>query len=435
MTTIYCDPDNTRLSASTDDRVVRLYGPATMGISSVGNPVRRSLKRLDLEISGRAFDFLSIALGVIAADEFVSRADGGDGFGRDLDLTVAIAEPNFWEGLSPDLVRILNFLTGDTWSLKFVGGGHTPPKTNERNRMRQRINISKANMVCLFSGGLDSLIGAVTAIHNPNYEPLLVSRATTGDRTYQQTLLSKLSNPLNFNTNDAPRKALGSSWVKEGTTRSRSLLFIALAVCCASALSNANNVSSTPIWIPENGVIALNAPLTPRRIGASSTRTAHPQYISGVSDLLVKADIKATLENPFIFQTKGEMIQNSPHRNIIDPLVEETVSCGKYKRTNQQCGICVPCLIRRAANNHAGIIEPSNLYRYEDLSLKLGSSGPEADLYAVRYALATLSQKDIPAWVLKTGEIPPAYANRHYDVAWKGLKELKSLLQHWNVPI
>ena len=189
---------------------------------------------------------------------------------------------------------------------------------------------------------------------------------------------------LGPSTNDAPRKASDSSWMKEGTTRSRSLLFIALAVCCASALSNVNNVSSTPIWIPENGVIALNAPLTPRRIGASSTRTAHPQYIAGISDLLMKAGIKARLENPFIFQTKGEMIQNSPHRSIIAPLVKETVSCGKYKRTSQQCGICVPCLIRRAANHHAGIVEPSNLYRYEDLSLKLGSSGPEADLYAVR---------------------------------------------------
>ena len=95
----------------------------------------------------------------------------------------------------------------------------------------------------------------------------------------------------------------------------------------------------------------------------------------------------------------------------------------------------MPCLIRRAANHHAGIVEPSNLYRYEDLSLKLGSSGPEADLYAVRYAIAALSVKDVPAWVLKTGKLPLAYSSRHYDIAWKGLKELESLLQHWNVPI
>lgn len=434
MTTIYCAPESPALLASEAERVVRLYGPASTGISSIGNPVRESLKRLDLEVCQIAFDFLSIALSVIAADEFVSRTDGDDGFGRDLKLTIALADPKLWETHSSDLRSILTFLTGDTWTLNFVSGGHTSPKFKERNRMRIKNNISTANMVCLFSGGLDSLIGAVAALEDKNLKPLLVSRATVGDRKYQQALLSKLSRPLHFSTNDAPRKAPGSSWMKEGTTRSRSLLFLALAACCASALSTSNKVSSTAIWIPENGVIALNAPLTPRRVGASSTRTAHPQYLSAVSDLWAKAGIRATLENPFVFQTKGEMIASSPHRKIIDPLVEKTVSCGKYKRKSKQCGICVPCIIRRAAIHKAGIKEPASLYIHEDLSLKLGSSGPEADLYAIRYALATISKADVPGWVQKSGAIPPKDSSQHYDVAWKGLKELQALLKQWNVP-
>ncbi|MGX9148178.1 hypothetical protein [Mesorhizobium sp. 128a] len=45
-----------------------------------------------------------------------------------------------------------------------------------------------------------------------------------------------------------------------------------------------------------------------------------------------------------------------------------TVSCGKWKRKSQQCGHCVPCLIRRSAFAKAGITDTTN-YQYPDLGL------------------------------------------------------------------
>lgn len=234
--------------------------------------------------------------------------------------------------------------------------------------MRTRIYASRCNLVCLFSGGLDSLIGAVDVIQNPNIKPLLVSRSATGDNSYQKRLLEKLPTTDAFRINDAPRKAKLVPWQKEGTTRSRSLLFIALAACCADAISEFRSISSTKLLIPENGVIAINPPLTHRRIGAASTRTAHPHYLEGIRRCFNAMGIKADIENPFALMTKGEMILNSQHRALLDPLVSKTVSCGKYKRKGRQCGRCLPCLIRRSANHAAGISEPQGTYDADDLS-------------------------------------------------------------------
>ena len=40
--------------------------------------------------------------------------------------------------------------------------------------------------------------------------------------------------------------------------------------------------------VPENGLIALNVPLDPLRLGALSTRTTHPFYIARWNELLAE---------------------------------------------------------------------------------------------------------------------------------------------------
>ena len=67
----------------------------------------------------------------------------------------------------------------------------------------------------------------------------------------------------------------GSEYQKETTLRSRSFLFISMAVLVADSISQ-----EMPVFIPENGTISLNFPLTPSRRSSCSTRTTHPHFLS-----------------------------------------------------------------------------------------------------------------------------------------------------------
>lgn len=59
----------------------------------------------------------------------------------------------------------------------------------------------------------------------------------------------------------------------ENTSRGRSLLFLCAALSVAGILGE-----NVPVYIPENGFIGLNIPLTGGRKGTCSTRTTHPYF-------------------------------------------------------------------------------------------------------------------------------------------------------------
>ena len=328
---------------------------------------------------------------------------------------------------------MLRFLSGDNWILAFRDGGLTPPTNTERRRLRNWQNLGDIDRICLFSGGLDSLVGAIDCLSDAEYRTLFVSRASPGDQMYQKYLLGRLGNPPSFSVNDVPTRpkpTIAASWDKEDTTRSRSILFIALAACLASAVS-ADGSECVDLLIPENGVIALNPPLSPRRRGALSTRTAHPHYLRGLQEIFDAAGIAARLINPYQFMTKGEMITSCAEQTLIRTLAKFSVSCGKWKRKNKQCGKCLPCLIRLAALHSAGISEPDHSYQYYDLQAVIATEKHKADLEAVICAIQSYGPERIGRWVSSSGPLPLESSERqkYYDVAAKGLAELDAFLR------
>ena len=104
------------------------------------------------------------------------------------------------------------------------------------------------------------------------------------------------------------------------------------------------------IYIAENGQLAIHVPITAARLGAYSTRTAHPEVVhllqQTFSSLL---QIPLQIENPFLYRTKAEVIRTlcQSHSHIL----LNTVSCWKASRVTEahHCGFCVPCIIRRIA--------------------------------------------------------------------------------------
>jgi 7-cyano-7-deazaguanine synthase in queuosine biosynthesis len=143
----------------------------------------------------------------------------------------------------------------------------------------------------------------------------------------------------------------------EDTLRGRSFLFFALAALATSAIGN--NVT---IYVPENGLISLNVPLDPLRLGALSTRTTHPYYMARFNELLQGLGIGARLHNPYRHLTKGQMVERCLDQEFLREHAAQTMSCSgpmKYRfhrdesmRKIQHCGHCVPCLIRRASLLH-----------------------------------------------------------------------------------
>jgi hypothetical protein len=90
--------------------------------------------------------------------------------------------------------------------------------------------------------------------------------------------------------------------------RTRSFQFLALGAVAAQAMAEFRNLQSATLFVCENGLIALNPPLTPRRMGSHSTRTAHPYFLDSIRSLLGAAGVPVHIETPYEHMTKGEMV-------------------------------------------------------------------------------------------------------------------------------
>jgi hypothetical protein len=134
------------------------------------------------------------------------------------------------------------------------------------------------------------------------------------------------------------------------------------------------------INVPENGLISLNVPLDPLRVGALSTRTTHPYYMARYNELLRNLGIDAYLNNPYAFMTKGEMARQCRDQTFLRQHAENTMSCSSPQSTrwnpdlNEEqsihCGRCVPCLIRRASL-FAAFGTDGTSYRIPDLRARV----------------------------------------------------------------
>lgn len=330
-----------------------------------------SLVTRGLYASETAVDLVILAAAVTAADTTVSRAEHAqDSWTREIDLYLPVANPDLWRANSPLIKRILDYLTGDLWRLAFrprLGIRRLAPRPVQRS-------ASTYDSVALFSGGLDSFVGAIDLLEQGR-QPLFVSHYRDASTSSQRVCATQLGRHygdlrprhvranVSFDKNDI-------GWGRETTTRGRSFIFFALAALAASATSD-----RTPIIVPENGLISLNVPLDSLRVGSRSTRTTHPFYMARWQELLDNLGIDGVLCNPYRFKTKGEMLAACRNRNFLQTHLDKTISCssiakGRWKGlTLGHCGYCTPCLIRRASIRKAFGNDPTT-YSIEDLDAR-----------------------------------------------------------------
>ena len=318
----------------------------------IGQILRELMKR-HMYPSETAIDLAILAATVTAADTKISRQlDSQDSWTREIDLYLPVSDVGLWSGNAERIERMLRFLTGDLWCVSFRGRLQSLKSLIKRPRHQKSVPF---DTVCLFSGGLDSFVGAIDLLEEGK-DPIFVSHYKGAETSRQNDCASRLSKRygdfsrrhvranVSFNKNDLP--GLNT----ERTTRGRSFIFLALAALVADTLEG-----TTPIYVPENGLISLNVPLDPLRLGAWSTRTTHPYYLARWQELLDELGISSNILNPYRFKTKGEMVSECANTNFIATNYDVTISCssitkGRWmKRPQVHCGYCIPCLIRRAS--------------------------------------------------------------------------------------
>lgn len=407
---------------------VQLYGISGKSrgdISTIGNPILDRVQRLGVQIPNQVIDFLTIALSVTAADTFVRRADAEDGWTRRFNIQLPLCEPARWLPLQKDLEGALHFLSGDMWEFEFQEGGYPPPIPYRQKDRFQLVGLKGLDSVCLFSGGLDSAIGAIDLMEQSR-APLLVSHAYKGDKKHQDKIaLAFKGRYSRFEVNADPHLYTGETDI---TMRTRSLNFLAFAAIGACAVQAVSQQEKVDLFVPENGFISLNAPLTPRRIGTLSTRTTHPHFIESIQSIFEASNIPCRIINPYQFKTKGQMVADCKNKDLLADIVSSTVSCSHWKRSNQQCGVCVPCIIRRAAL-HAGGVNENVEYAFNALADVLSEVDRRDDLVALRIAVTQKAIRKPGPWIADSGPIPVAAYKKLQNVFLDGLNEVEALLK------
>lgn len=351
---------------------------------------------------GVAADLVVVAGICYVVDQLVKRSLFPDNWTRELLVNIPVKNPERWQSVSDALANTLQFLTGDVWAFSFIERHEYIYHHRHRRLKRERLYPAKA--VCLFSGGLDSFVGAVDYLAAHSDPLMLVGHYDLGAnaRLTQTELASQLKreyprrlnlfqarvgrvqdlsiNPGVFSQVQNPVKG-------ESSFRSRSIVFLSLGLYVAQQFDRNGGL---PLLIPENGFIALNPPLTDSRIGSCSTRTAHPYFIQQFESVVNELGIRNPIYNPLLEKTKGEVLTQTENPDLVYRLAKDTISCahptrrqGWYRREANHCGYCVPCLFRRAALHQVGL-DDGNDYGIDVWTGELRlNEGVAADLRAI----------------------------------------------------
>lgn len=421
---LVCAPEDHTFAEDGALNVV-LYGQpeaAEVGRSArggAGQAAKADFLRTRLEAAPAAWDFLSLALSVVTADLAEHRSGSADGWTREFDLTVAVANPALWNRQAAAIETALKFLSTDRWRLTFIGGGLQP--TPPRDPVRP-----DEDCVVLLSGGMDSLIGAIDLVKK-GLKPLAVSNVVRGDGHNQAAFAGAIGGGLRhlaLNHNATPPGA------KEASQRARSLIFLAFGVLAATSLGAYHAGGKVPLYVCENGFISINPPLTGARLGSLSTRTTHPEFLNRICHVLAAAGLRVNIINPYEHRTKGEMLKECRDQALLKALAAQSVSCGRYRVFNyEHCGRCVPCQVRRAAFLAWGEEDTTN-YKFAALGKNDAEHSGFDDVRSVAMAVAEVRAEGLDAWLgsvfayPKMGNTAPLR-----DLVGRGLDELSALHQ------
>ena len=301
----------------------------------------------------RFLDLLEIAAYVFAGDRLTLRGRKDTveyhSWARNLHYVMRVRDHAFWSrsDVQDALRAALLFMTGDqSYDFTFQPGHSTPPADLFDSEVFQ-VEAADSLSVMLFSGGLDSLAGAVQRLEETNDRVCLVSHQSSQPsivRT-QDSLVKALQGEYpgrvhhyRFRTNLRRIRA------KEETQRTRSFLYGSIAFAIAHTFGRDR------VFVYENGITSLNFTRRDDLLNARASRTTHPQTLGRLAQLFsIIAERPISMETPFLWKTKSDVVDVLIASGF-GHLIPSSVSCShtfKSETNATHCGECFQCIDRR----------------------------------------------------------------------------------------
>ena len=317
-------------------------------------------KAFGTSLTGECADFIELTSAVYLADRLCKRGSNALNWSRTLHVSLPVRIVSTWEDRTALLIRVLQDLTGDTWSFLFT------KRTSELRKSEvQTVLFSKRldppSTSILFSGGLDSLAGLVRQ-QRENWNELIAISVLTNKRIapIQTACLAAVQRAFpraihHVSVRVALLRKRGTQHAFDGEERSqrtRGFLFQALGAVTAHAAG----VNS--LIVPENGIGAINLPYVESQYGTQSGRAANPLNLRLMSELCSSVFGETfAIELPHRLETKGELLHALRDARLSDAVMR-SVSCDKFPQRLKhtiQCGRCTSCLLRRQSLFQAGL--------------------------------------------------------------------------------
>lgn len=391
-------------------------------------------------------DLFIIAMTVFSIDKRVSRTLFQDNWTREIEVSIPVLEIEKWNRTTAEINQTLSFLTGDIWNIEFRKTEEIYLETSRMLRKKNRIDKSQFTAVSLFSGGLDSFCGAI-ALAEQGESLCLIGHNEYPKLRAKQEKLSNLINErypsqkckfISFSANSYAPQLNGEVLSKsENTSRGRSFLFLCIAITIAGIMGD-----EVPVYIPENGFIGLNIPLTNSRKGSCSTRTTHPYFISNINKILDRIGIKNKVSNIFAYDTKREIVNKIKENEIFKRGFKETISCShpcipRYDRNGNNkypinCGYCYPCLIRKSS-----LIDIKNIneeYTYKNVDMNFIKKNEDRDITSDTravlssiYRYKNMNEKELTRLIKCSGKLTSEEVEKFKRVYKSTMNDLMTL--------
>lgn len=413
---------------------------------------------LGTPLSDVSRDLAEVAAYIYQADKGLRRGEGSE-WTREISMLVPVRAFSTWQSVRESLSRILFELTGDVFTFHFVPRQARDKRFRNFGRRAQRL---ASDCVCLFSGGLDGFAG-VTNLANSRRKPILVSHYISTLKPIQRHQVETFNTEFDFELEHmqfrvAPRNNRDTFQpfaTRENTQRPRSFLYLAMAALVAFERG------LKEIFICENGVLAINVPMTAARMGSRSTRSTHPHFLRPFQDFIrVLFGSEIAIRNPFSFKTKKEVVEVVKQLRLKREL-RNTISCWGFPRRTMNvpdtnhCGYCLPCIHRRISFVAAGYERWDDNYKidifrdYKTVSTQVALDFRDLLTFATK--VNSLSDAELiyssPALLVDVGELCDTGGKDDSDLLAQMLKRYsaevlgvaksraRGALNYWQIPI
>lgn len=302
-------------------------------------------------------DAVIVAGAVAYADRRVNRKRG-QGWSRDIVLTIPVAVPLLWKKpeIMTALLDVLEYVSGDHWTFNFIQG---PAKTLAPKQ--SSLDFKRGEYAVMpFSDGMDSYLQwQLLKKEEPELNILRVFTASHASSRSRNRLIDANGDKRDQRLGMPISLSLGNH--AEPTYRTRTFLFFTIAALAA------HMAGTSRVIVGENGIGMFGPGLVP--FGDECPhRTTHPAFTRRLAVFLNRVlESKIVFEHPQQFRTKGQVLRHAKRLGVTG--WADTHSCTRPARSQlggKPCGICGGCLLRRTAMNAAGLEDGE--YVWTDLS-------------------------------------------------------------------